>query len=228
MTESQPTSTREALRSRLVDATPRWYSPELHLALPTLFGLSIAIACFASLPSPTPASFLMIPITYLISNMTEWRAHRDLLHKRHWLAPVLYDRHTPEHHVIFITEDMAMRERREWRLVLIPAYGIFLIFLGIAPTAGLIWWLGFPNAALIHVAMGMIYTLSYEWLHLSYHLSPEHPIGGLAVVRWLRRHHAIHHDPRLMQRYNFNVTVPLWDWIRGTIAPDQAGRADTT
>jgi sterol desaturase/sphingolipid hydroxylase (fatty acid hydroxylase superfamily) len=39
-------------------------------------------------------------------------------------------------------------------------------------------------------------------------------------VRILRRHHAIHHDPRLMQRYNFNVTVPLWDWVRGTIVTD--------
>ena len=24
--------------------------------------------------------------------------------------------------------------------------------------------------------------------------------------------------PRLMQRWNFNVTVPLWDWVKGTIA----------
>jgi sterol desaturase/sphingolipid hydroxylase (fatty acid hydroxylase superfamily) len=36
-------------------------------------------------------------------------------------------------------------------------------------------------------------------------------------VRALRRHHAVHHDPELMQRWNFNVTVPLWDLVRGTI-----------
>jgi hypothetical protein len=22
-----------------------------------------------------------------------------------------------------------------------------------------------------------------------------------------------------MQRWNFNVTIPLWDWVTGTIAP---------
>jgi sterol desaturase/sphingolipid hydroxylase (fatty acid hydroxylase superfamily) len=36
---------------------------------------------------------------------------------------------------------------------------------------------------------------------------------------WLREQHRRHHHPRLMQRWNFNVTVPLWDWVRGTRVP---------
>ncbi len=39
------------------------------------------------------------------------------------------------------------------------------------------------------------------------------------IIRALRTHHARHHDPRLMQRWNFNVTVPLFDAVMGTIAP---------
>jgi len=58
----------------------------------------------------------------------------------------------------------------------------------------------------------------YEWLHLSYHLPPESWIGRRALIRILKRHHAIHHEPRLMQRWNFNVTLPLWDRVRGTYA----------
>ncbi|MEO8877793.1 MAG: hypothetical protein ABI461_19525 [Polyangiaceae bacterium] len=50
-----------------------------------------------------------MPISYVVSNMTEWRAHKDLLHRRTPPLQVLYDRHTPQHHVIFITGDMAMR-----------------------------------------------------------------------------------------------------------------------
>ena len=38
-----------------------------------------------------------------------------------------------------------------------------------------------------------------------------------AIIRRLRRHHAIHHAPFLMQRFNFNVTVPLWDVVRRTV-----------
>ena len=28
-------------------------------------------------------------------------------------------------------------------------------------------------------------------------------------------------DPTLMQKWNFNVSLPLWDWLRGTIASEQ-------
>ena len=40
-----------------------------------------------------------------------------------------------------------------------------------------------------------------------------------AILGVLRRHHAWHHTPELMQRWNFNVTVPLADWILRTIHP---------
>jgi sterol desaturase/sphingolipid hydroxylase (fatty acid hydroxylase superfamily) len=63
----------------------------------------------------------------------------------------------------------------------------------------------------------MLYVLSYEWLHLAYHLPQDTVLGRNPLVRVLARHHARHHDPRLMQKWNFNVTVPLWDWVRGTI-----------
>jgi sterol desaturase/sphingolipid hydroxylase (fatty acid hydroxylase superfamily) len=63
-------------------------------------------------------------------------------------------------------------------------------------------------------------VLSYEWLHLAYHLPPDGRIGRLRAVAVLRRHHATHHATHLMNRWNFNVTVPLWDWVRGTIHHD--------
>ena len=62
----------------------------------------------------------------------------------------------------------------------------------------------------------MAYVLSYEWLHLAYHLPPDSFVGRLPPIRFLRRHHATHHDPRLMMRWNFNITIPLWDLVRGT------------
>ena len=50
--------------------------------------------------------------------------------------------------------------------------------------------------------------VSYEVLHLCYHAPKDSFIGRLSLIRVLRAHHARHHDPRIMQRYNFNVTVP--------------------
>ena len=215
---SDPARRRRELRERLVEEIPRWYSPWLHLALPSVFGLSVMAICISALREVTWWQVVpTVTLTYLVANASEWRAHRDLLHHRNRFAPVLYDRHTPEHHQLYVYEDMAIRDPRELRLVLIPAYGILIIFVGVAIPAAGMWLAGWRNVALVFVATEMAYVLSYEWLHLAYHLPEDSLLGRSRLIRRLRRHHAIHHDPRLMQRCNFNVTVPLWDWVRGTL-----------
>ena len=213
------TEDRETLRARLRAAIPRGYSPLLHLAFPSVVGLGCALAALLLLRGLRPLELLTVPVVFRLSNMTEWRAHRDLLHKRRWPLEVLYDRHTPEHHRIFITEDMAIRDRRELRLVLIPAYGILTVALGAAPVPIAAALLGLTNVGLLFLATSMAYVVSYEWLHLAYHLPPDSFIGRRWLIARLRRHHAVHHDPRLMQSWNFNVTFPIWDWVRGTIHP---------
>ena len=79
-------------------------------------------------------------------------------------------------------------------------------------------WLGFGlrNPALLFMAVPMAYVVAYEWLHLSYHAPADSFVGRMQLIRKLRRHHAVHHAPELMQKWNFNVTIPLWDWIRRT------------
>lgn len=208
---------REAFRAEVVAHIPSWYSPWLHLGFPSLVGLGLIAACAALLRDLRPWELLVVPVMFLVSNATEWRAHRDLLHRRTPGFTELYDRHTPIHHRIFLTEDMAIRSAREFRLVLIPAFGILVIFAANLPLAAALWLAGLRNVAALFIATDMAYVLLYEWLHLSYHLPPESLIGRSRPVRFLRQHHATHHDPDLMQKWNFNVTIPLWDWVRGTI-----------
>ena len=223
-----PPEKRDEVRRAVLAEAPSWYNPWLHLAVPSIFGIGIIAAALALLEHPVGWQWLTVPIVYLITNMNEWYIHRDILHHRFPLAPVLYYRHTPEHHMIYVTDDMAIRDWREFHLVLIPAYGLFLIFVSLLPIAGTIWWLGFHDVALLYTATAMGYAVSYEWLHLSYHLPNGHPIGRLGLIRVLRHHHAVHHDPRLMQRWNFNVTLPFWDWVQGTIVEDvSSGLAKT-
>ncbi|HEY2745304.1 MAG TPA: sterol desaturase family protein [Polyangia bacterium] len=209
---------RDELRSRLVAAIPRWYNPWLHLAVPSAFGLGILAACMLALHDVRPLELLAVPATFLVINAGEWRIHRDILHKRTPPLTVLYDRHTPEHHMVFVTDDMSIRSWREFHLVLIPAYGIVAAAVGALPFPALLWLgFGLRNPALLFMASTMVYVVMYEWLHLSYHLPADSFIGRLALIQRLRRHHAVHHAPELMQKWNFNVTIPLWDWIRGTI-----------
>jgi hypothetical protein len=207
---------RDELRARLVAAIPRWYSPWVHLAFPSLVGLGIAAGALFALRALAPWQLGMVPLAFVVLNAGEWRVHRDLLHRRTPPLQVLYDRHTPEHHMVFVTDDMAIRQAREFRLVLIPFYGILAAALAALPIPALLYAVGQPNLGWLFLATAMAYTVGYEWLHLAYHLPAQSRIGRSALVARLRRHHATHHDPALMQKWNFNVTVPLWDWVRRT------------
>jgi len=209
---------RDALRARAVAEIPTWYRPWLHLAFPSLVGIGVIVACVLSLHALRPIELLAIPATFLVLNAGEWRIHRDMLHKRTPPLTVLYDRHTPQHHMIFVTDDMAIRSTREFYLVLIPAYGIIAAGIGALPIPAAMWLgFGLRNPALLFMVTTMAYVVAYEWMHLSYHAPADSFVGRLRIVQRLRHHHAVHHAPELMQKWNFNVTIPLWDWVRRTI-----------
>jgi hypothetical protein len=215
--QERKTGERETLRRKTLREIPSWYRPYFHLAAPSLFGLGIILAAIFLIKDLQGWELLTVPLTYILSNALEWHAHRDLLHTRNRFAKVLYDRHTPLHHQIYVTEDMAYRDLREFRLILLPAYAILLVFFITSPIAVLLWWLTTPNVVYLFVATAVGYVVGYEWLHLSYHLPKNHPIARLRLIRILKRHHATHHDPAVMQEWNLNVSIPLWDWVRGTV-----------
>jgi sterol desaturase/sphingolipid hydroxylase (fatty acid hydroxylase superfamily) len=212
-----PAPDRDELRRRAIAAQPRWYNPWAHLAFPSIFGLTAIGIAIAWLRDLQAWELLAVPATLLFANASEWRIHRDMLHKRSRIAPILYERHTPMHHRLYVTQDMSIRDVREFALVLLPAFGIVLILAALLPLGAVVGWLVSPNFGLLVVATDLFYTLLYEWLHLAYHLPPDSRLGRMSLIQRLRRHHATHHDPRLMQRWNFNVTIPFWDWVRGTI-----------
>jgi hypothetical protein len=188
----------------------------MHLAFPSAFGITAIIVASTYLDAPSWREWCAVPTFLLLLNVNEWSIHRNILHRRTWPLEALFWRHTPEHHVIFVRDDMAMRSTREFRLVLIPSYGIVAIFLTSFPVTIALWTLASPNVAMLWVACAMGYVVSYEWLHLAYHLPADHPISKSRWIGWLRHQHAVHHTPELMQRWNFNVTVPFGDWLLGT------------
>lgn len=161
---------------------------------------------------------LVIPMVLVLANLFEWYVHKNLMHRRFWLMRVLYDRHTPQHHRIFHYHDMAIRSARELRLVLIPAMGVLGIVLLMVPAALLAGFLLTPNVGWLVLSTTAFCVVGYELTHLCYHLPEGSFIYRLGLMRVLREHHARHHDPRLMQKFNFNVTVPLGDLIFGTLA----------
>lgn len=214
---------RDAVREKALAEIPWWYSPYGHLAATTGIGLVVLVGSIYAIarldPGVTWTDLLVIPGVVLLANYYEWRVHRDVLHKRFWPFEVIYDKHTPMHHMIYVEEDMAVRSVKEFRLVLIPAAGVLGIVLAAAPIALGLAWLWSSAAGWLFLLTASLFMVSYEVLHLCYHAPSTSWIGRRRLIAALRAHHARHHDPRLMQRYNFNVTVPLFDWIMGTMAP---------
>jgi ribosomal protein L39E len=223
---------RAALREQELRALSPRYSPALHVLLPSAWGLFVLAGCLALLRDVRAVELLTVPVVWLLSNMAEWRIHRDLLHKRSRLAPALYDRHTPIHHMIYVHDDMEIRTWRELKFILIPAWAGVALFVALLPIAAGLWLLVAPNVALLFLATCMSYVVTYELLHMSYHLPKSSRIGRHPLIRILARHHSIHHDPRLMQKYNMNVTIPLWDVVRRTrlreVPPREAAPRDRT
>lgn len=207
---------REEFRAACLAELPRWYSPWAHLGFPSAVGLGAAAVALSKVHDVRPWELGFAALTWVIANAFEWRVHKDILHRRRWPLGMLFEKHTPMHHRLFETDTMAIRSFREAALVLVPFYGVLGILAAVLPASAALWVGGLHNAAALYFAVSVLYFVSYEWLHLSYHLPETHPVGRLGLVRFLRRHHALHHSPERMQRWNFNVTIPLWDLVRGT------------
>ena len=213
---------REQLRAEMLSKIPSWYSPTAHALVPSLIGLAlVALGVHFFVHDVRLWQFSAIPLLFVMSNAVEWRAHKNALHRRTPGLEPLYDRHTPIHHRLYITNDMAVRDRREYRIVLMPAFAIVVVACTQIPIVALLALALGRNFAVIAFATSMGYVVLYEWLHLSYHMPPDSFVGRRKIIQVLRRHHATHHAPELMQKWNMNVSIPLWDWVRGTIYRDE-------
>lgn len=209
---------REAVRAEIIaSSVGRHYSPVFHLLVPSAFGLFVLVMALANLRELRLVELWTVPVTFIAAFGMEWRLHKDILHKRIWPLHGLYDRHERAHHVVYPAEDMAIRTWSEMALVLMPWYAIVLIVVTVAPMAWGVSKLLTPNCAILFLSTSVTTFLFYEWLHLSYHLPKGHLVWKLPVIPALSRLHTRHHDPKRMKRWNFNVTVPLFDWIHGTL-----------
>jgi len=218
---------RERVRAEVTASIPWWYSPWGHLAATTGIGvavLAIATVQLARLASLRATDLLVVPAVLFFSNFFEWLVHQHVLHRRRWPWQVIYDKHTPMHHMMYVEDDMALRSTKEFRLVLIPAAGVLGIVLTAAPVAAFVGHLWSASAGWLFLVTSSLYMVTYEVLHLCYHAPRESFIGRRRILAVLRAHHARHHDPRLMQRWNFNVTLPFFDWVMGTTAPAKKPR----
>lgn len=208
----------EERRAELVrKGVPAGYRPWLHLLLPSLVALVTLVVAIGQIHDLRAVDLWTIPITYIAGLGFEWRVHKDVLHRRLPLLSELYERHERTHHVIYTASDMTMRSQQEWMLVLMPWFAIVLIIAMLLPVVVFVTWVANRTCAMLSLCTSVLFFLQYEWMHLAYHLPAEHPVAKLWLIRVLGALHTSHHDPRNMKRWNFNVTIPLFDLLHGTL-----------
>jgi sterol desaturase/sphingolipid hydroxylase (fatty acid hydroxylase superfamily) len=196
---------------------PQRYSGWGHFALTTSGALVAIVFAVARVEAPTLLELAVVPFSFLVANFGEYWAHRGPMHHRVRGLGVLYERHSRRHHRFYTHEAMSAESSRDFHIVLFPPV-MLLFFLGAlaTPLGALLYFALSPNAGWLFAATAIGYFLTYEWLHLAYHLPAGALVGRLPGMRALRRLHTMHHDPRALRRCNFNITFPIADRLFGT------------
>ncbi|HWB64894.1 MAG TPA: hypothetical protein VG603_15360 [Chitinophagales bacterium] len=194
------------------------YSGVLHLWFINLWCLAGIVLCVLHIHQPLLKQWLVIPITFLYTNLFEYLGHRYPMHHRYNPLKAVFKRHTLQHHHFFTSESMDCDTNNDFKIILFPP--VLLIFFSIvfvAPAALLIYNFFSLNAAMFYIATTLAYYLNYEWLHLAYHLPETNALYKIPGLKLLRRLHHHHHDTRVMDKYNFNITYPVFDALLGTL-----------
>lgn len=213
---------REKFRAKYRAGVSPHYSGFLHAAT-VVIGASGLIWWAASQITEFHWSQLWFVVgLYVVYNVLEWASHRYLGHEKTKLFKFFYQRHTGDHHTFFVDRAMEYELVLDWRVVIFPVALLVAVALTMALPAGAIcyWVFGDTYGYLAFITIMSCY-LAYEVLHFSYHL----PKGSVAerifraIPGWtyLRLFHTVHHNRELMAEGNFNITLPLSDWLFGTL-----------
>ncbi|MGB0895006.1 MAG: sterol desaturase family protein [Parashewanella sp.] len=211
-------SAMEAFRTKYRQTISKYYSGWLHMFSVLIVGLIVMLYAAGQLNNVEAIEWLALPITLLVVNFCEYAAHRWLGHKKTKLAKLFYSRHTGDHHSFFLENYLPWLSTKDWRVVLFPTYLIFAFVLGlILPLGTLLHWYVSPNTAYLVAIAAIFGYLLYEVMHFSYHLPDGSFVERIPVWRELRQLHNLHHRRNLMTKENFNITLPIFDWILNTL-----------
>ncbi len=218
MTLAAMTKFRQQYRASIATSYSGW----VHMITVLAVGLGVIIYAVLQLQSASLLEWLVFPLTMLVVNFAEYCAHRWLGHKKTQYGKLFYSRHTGDHHSFFLDHSMNYQAVRDWRVVLFPVYLIFAFLFGlILPTAYVLSELFSMNAAYIYGAAGITGYLFYEVMHFSYHIPRGHWAEKMFLVipGWtaLRHLHVLHHKREKMAEINFNITLPIFDVLLGTL-----------
>lgn len=198
------------------------YSGPFHAATIGAIGATALAAYIKAMRKPVkPAELAVVPATFLACNLVEWAMHNYVMHVPRksplGAAMGIYTRHTLNHHQFFSREWMTYDNVNDYRIVFFPPFALLsLIGVSAGPAALLAKLFKSRNAGLLFMTTTTGMYLVYETFHYTCHLEDNAFLRHMPFVNTIRRHHAAHHDKRIMKERNMNLTFPIADWLFGT------------
>ncbi|PVZ66795.1 sterol desaturase family protein [Pelagibaculum spongiae] len=212
----------QAFRSKYRTQISQRYSGWLHMGFVSVVGIAVIVYALSQVLDSSWMQWLAFPLTMLGVNFAEYCAHRWLGHRKTSIGKMFYQRHTGDHHSFFLESAMDYQSVADWRVVLFPGYLIIAFLVGLViPGFLLLDYLFSSNVGFIYAAAGISGYLFYEVMHFSYHIPQGHWVQKifLMVPGWkqMRHTHVLHHRRDKMGHANFNITLPIFDWLLGTL-----------
>ena len=158
---------------------------------------------------------------FYASNL-EWGLHMRIMHRPFFGFTYPYKAHALTHHVIFgwgktYTIGNHPKELQEEHIKTIPMAwwnGPVLTIIAAAPwVVTVLFGLWYIPVVIAGAVFG--YYLVYEWIHWCMHDPKFRWVEQPRIFRRLNMHHRIHH--KFMGKKNFNVVLPVADWMYGTL-----------
>ena len=152
----------------------------------------------------------------------EWTLHRFVMHRRQKLVPYPFELHALVHHKLFRADDSFHAQSKEVldHVTFVPRDYLILLCINAPIFLAVQWITGFQVALGASLAV-LVYLGLFDSLHWMFHVPRARILERAGPYRWLKMHHVLHHRH---QSRNFNVVVPLADYVLGTrISVPQAG-----
>lgn len=154
---------------------------------------------------------------FLIGNVVVWTVHKYPLHRRfkYWSYP--FDAHTIQHHRYFTHDSLTYDSIQDYLAIFFPTEVIAaftflaqpIFYFGLRSVLG-------PDLAHAFAASCAAYFLLYEFFHWASHQPETHVLMKIGWIRYMREHHRLHHNTKLMSKFNFCIVYPMMDIIMGT------------
>ncbi|HLI10275.1 MAG TPA: fatty acid hydroxylase family protein [Alphaproteobacteria bacterium] len=207
---------QEAFRADYRPRISPWYNGLLHVAVIYAIGIAALWYFIPHIHNPGWVEWLVVPVTFLATNLFEWWIHRFVMHRPVKGFMGIYRRHTLAHHQFFTDIEPTIGNVQDFRITFFPPYAL-VTFIGMSiPAALVLGWLWSANAGWLLMCTTVGMYLNYEFFHWCCHVKDDRIVRHVPFINTIRRHHIAHHNQAIMMDLNMNLTYPIADWLFGT------------